>query len=115
MRRIGFFLIGLVLMTTSCKKTFESELLPAQGEVCIRLNQDSGTVSTKTDDGLPDVGEFVVEVKENSTDKLFFKKKYSDAIDQTISLNSGTHNFLAYYGDPLGSGFNSCYYKAETD
>lgn len=115
MRRIGFFLIGLVLMTTSCKETLETGLLPEKGEVCIKLNQDSGTVSTKTDDGLPEVGEFVVEVKENSTDKLFFKKKYSDAIDQTISLNSGTHNFLAYYGDPLGSGFNSCYYRAETD
>ena len=115
MRRIGFFLIGLALISTSCKETFESELLPKKGEVCIRLNQDSGTMSTKADDSLPDVGEFVVEVKETSSDRLFYKKKYSDAIDQTISLNSGTHNFLAYYGDPLGVGFNSCYYKAETD
>lgn len=114
MRRIGSTLMVVVLLVTSCKDAFHEDLSEAQGEVVIRLTQDHTTIPTRTDDNLPDVGEFVIEVTETSTDRLFCKKKYIDAVDQKIALNAGEHRLFAYYGDPAGVGFNSCYYVADT-
>ncbi len=115
MRRIGSILLGLVLITTSCNEVVDMELPNAQGELKVKLKQDSGTISTKTvDEGFPDIGEFVVEVTETSSGRTFYRKKYAELAEQTMLLNEGEHKCYAFYGDPKGVGFNSYYYTAET-
>lgn len=115
MRRIGSILLGLVLITTSCNEVVDMELPNAQGELKVKLKQDSGTISTKTvDEEFPDIGEFVVEVTETSSGRTFYRKKYADLAEQTMLLNEGEHKCYAFYGDPKGVGFNSYYYTAET-
>lgn len=114
MRRLGSILIGLVLLLTeSCSYTPLDEFHEAKGEVKITLLQDHKTTATKATENVPDVGEFIVELTESASNRLFFRKKYSDAIDKTIYLNQGEHRLFAYYGDPNGIGFNSCYYVAD--
>lgn len=114
MRRLGSILTAFVLLTASCTHAVQEDIPTKQGGVIIRLQQDHRTTATKTTDELPDVGEFIVEVTETSSNRLFFRKKYIDAIDQTINLNQGEHRLFAYYGDKNGIGFNSCYYEADT-
>lgn len=114
MRRIGSILLGLVLIMYSCTEVITDDSLHAGGEVVIRLTQDVGTKSYETADVFPDIEEFVVEVNETSTDRLFYRKKYADAAGQKIALNAGEHRLFAYYGSPEGVGFNSFYYVAET-
>lgn len=114
MRRLGSILTGLVLLTVSCTHEVKEDNYTQQGEVVIRLQQDHQTTATKTTENLPEVGEFIVEVTETSSNRLFFRKKYSDAADQKIVLNQGEHRLFAYYGDKNGIGFNSCYYVADT-
>ncbi len=113
MGRIGSILMSLVLLSVSCVQVVQDESSTSQGEVIIRLQQDSGTTATKTSEALPEVGEFIVEVTETSSERLFYRKKYSDAMDQKIVLNNCEHRLFAYYGSPTGIGFNSCYYVAE--
>ena len=113
MRRIGSILMGLALIMSSCTEAITDDSLHARGEVVIRLTQDVGTKSDETADVLPDIGEFVVELTETSTDRLFYRKKYVDAADQKIVLNAGEHRLFAYYGEPDGAGFNSFYYSAD--
>lgn len=113
MRRIGSILMGLALIMSSCTEAITDDSLHARGEVVIRLTQDVGTKSDETADVLPDIGEFVVELTETSTDRLFYRKKYVDAADQKIALNAGEHRLFAYYGEPDGAGFNSFYYSAD--
>ena len=106
--------MGLVLLVASCSEAIREEHPNAQGAVVIKLTQDHATTTTKTAETLPEVEEFVVEVTETSTDRLFYRKKYADAVNQEIALNVGEHRLFAYYGNPEGIGFNSCYYVAET-
>lgn len=113
MGRIGSILMSLVLLAVSCSPVIQDDFSVPQGEVVIRLKQDHQTTATKTAEDLPEVGEFVVEVTETSSGRLFFRKKYSDAMDQALRLNQGEHRLFAYYGDPKGIGFNSCYYVAD--
>lgn len=113
MGRIGSILMSLVLIVASCSPVIQDDSYAPKGEVVIRLEQDHQTTATKTTETLPEVGEFIVEVTETSSDRLFYRKKYSDAIDQKILLNQGEHLLYAYYGRPDGIGFNSCYYVAE--
>ena len=98
---------------TSCIDAFETEFSNVQGKLNIKLNQDYRTKSATTADDLPEVGEFVVEVTETSSGRLFFKKKYAEAAGQAIHLNEGEHKCYAYYGEPNGVGFNACHYTAE--
>ena len=113
MRRLGSILTGVALILSSCSPIiFDDSSLP-QGEVIISLKQDNQTTATKTTEELPELGEFIVEVTETSSNRLFYRKKYSDAVEQKIALNTGEHRLLAYYGNPDGIGFNSCYYAAE--
>ena len=102
--------MGLALIMSSCTEAITDDSLHARGEVVIRLTQDAGTKSDETADLLPDIGEFVVELTETSTNRLFYRKKYVDAADQKIALNAGEHRLFAYYGEPDGAGFNSFYY-----
>lgn len=104
----------VVLLMTSCADAVKEDFSCAQGEVTIRLRQDETTTPTRTDGVLPEVGEFIVEVTETSTDRLFYRKKYADAEGQKVTLNAGEHRLFAYYGDPQGTGFNSFYYVADT-
>lgn len=113
MGRIGSILMCLCLVSAACSPVIQEETEKPQGEVVIRLQQDDRTTATKTTETLPEVGEFVVEVTETSSDRLFYRKKYSDALDQKILLNQGEHRLFAYYGSPDGIGFNSCYYVAD--
>ena len=113
MRRLGSILIGVGLLVSSCSPVNFDDVATPQGEVIITLRQDHQTTATKATEELPDVGEFVVEVTETSTNRLFYKKKYSDAVEQKIALNVGEHRLFAYYGDPDGIGFNSYYYLAD--
>ena len=113
MGRIGSILMSLVLLVASCSPVVMDDFVTEKGEVVINLRGDQRTTATKAADDLPDVGEFIVEVTETYTERLFFRKKYSEAIDRRISLNSGEHRLFAYYGDPDGIGFNSCYYVAD--
>ena len=113
MGRIGSILMCLVLLAVSCSPVIQDDFSVPQGEVVIKLEQDHQTTATKTAEALPEVGEFIVEVTETSSGRLFYKKKYSDAMDQTLLLNQGEHRLFAYYGDPKGIGFNSCYYVAD--
>lgn len=105
--------MGLALIVSSCTEAVSDDSSHARGEVVISLRQDAGTRSEETADALPDIGEFVVEVTETSTDRLFYRKKYADAADQKIALNAGEHRLFAYYGEPDGAGFNSFYYSAD--
>ena len=114
MRRIGSILLGLALIVTSCTQAFDSDFSNLKGELSIKLRQDNGTTSTKTaDEGLPDTGEFIVEVTETSSGRTFYKKKYADLADQTMLLNEGEHKCYAYFGDPDGVGFSAYHYTAE--
>lgn len=114
MRRIGSILLGLVLIATSCTQALDLDFSSAQGELKIKLKQDSGTTSTKTsEDEFPDTGEFIVEVTETSSGRTFYRKKYADLADQTMHLNEGEHKCYAFYGDPKGVGFSAYYYTAE--
>lgn len=105
--------MGVVLCLGACSPVALDDNPAPQGEVVIKLRQDTQTTATKTTEDLPDVGEFIVEVTETSSNRLFYRKKYSDALEQKISLNKGEHRLLAYYGDPNGIGFNSYYYAAD--
>ena len=113
MGRIGSILMSLVLFMVSCSPVVMDDFTTPKGEVVISLRGDNQTTATKATTDLPDVGEFIVEVTETASERLFFRKKYSDAIDRPISLNQGEHRLFAYYGDPDGIGFNSCYYVAD--
>ena len=85
-----------------------------QGEVSISLRQDPDMAATRAEDELPEVNDFIVEVHETATSRLFFRKTYADAQGVRISLNKGEHRLFAYYGDPHKAGFKACYYVAET-
>lgn len=114
MRRIGSILLGLALIMTSCTQALDSDFSNVKGELSVKLKQDNGTTSTKTaGEELPDTGEFIVEVTETSSGKIFYKKKYADLADQTMLLNEGEHKCYAYFGDPDGVGFNAYHYTAE--
>lgn len=116
MRCINWVLLGLGILLTSCKgEVFIEENTP-QGHLSLFLSQDETVYSkteVETESNLPDIGEFIVEIYENSTDRLFFRKKYSDAVDKMITLNEGEHRLLAYYGNPAVAGFNSYYYESD--
>ena len=105
--------MGVALFVSSCSPVVFDEESTPKGEVLITLKQDDKTTATKATENLPEVGEFIVEVTETSSNRLFFRKKYSDAIEQKIALNQGEHRLFAYYGDPEGIGFNSFYYAAD--
>ena len=95
MGRVGSILMSLVLLAVSCSPVIQDDFSVPQGEVVIRLQQDSQTTATRAAETLPEVGEFVVEVTETSSGRLFYKKKYSDAADQKLLLNQGEHRLSA--------------------
>lgn len=103
----------LVLSVVSCSPVVTDDFATPRGEIVITLQQDDRTTATKAAETLPDVGEFIVEVTETASNRLFYRKKYSEAIDQKILLNGGEHRLFAYYGNPDGIGFNSYYYVAD--
>ena len=76
MRRLGSILVGVALFVSSCSPVVFDEESTPKGEVLITLKQDDKTTATKATENLPEVGEFIVEVTETSSNRLFFRKKY---------------------------------------
>lgn len=114
MRRIGLILITAVAIASCVSTTVEEDAHNGQGEVSIKLRQDHSVAAVKTSDDLPDINDFIVEIEEMSTDRLFFRKTYAEAQEMQIPLNAGEHRLYAYYGDPQKAGFNAFYYVADT-
>ena len=114
MRRLGFILMAALGLTSCLSGPLLDDSPGVQGEVSISLRQVQDLTATKADDGLPEVDDFIVEVHETATSRLFFRKTYADAQGVKIPLNAGEHRLFAYYGDPQKAGFKACYYVADT-
>ena len=114
MRRLGFILIAALGLTSCLSGPLLDDSPGVQGEVSISLRQEHDMTATKADEGLPEVDDFIVEVHETATSRLFFRKTYADAHGVNIPLNAGEHRLFAYYGDPQKAGFKACYYVADT-
>ena len=114
MRRLGFILIAALGLTSCLSGPLLDDSPGVQGEVSISLRQEHDMTATKADEGLPEVDDFIVEVHETATSRLFFRKTYADAQGVRIPLNAGEHRLFAYYGDPQKAGFKACYYVADT-
>lgn len=114
MRRLGFILIAALGLTSCLSGPLLDDSPEARGEVSISLRQEHEMTATKADEGLPEVDDFIVEVHETATSRLFFRKTYADAQGVKIPLNAGEHRLFAYYGDPQKAGFKACYYVADT-
>lgn len=114
MRRLGFILIAALGLTSCLSGPLLDDSPEARGEVSISLRQEHDMTATKADEGLPEVDDFIVEVHETATSRLFFRKTYADAQGVKIPLNAGEHRLFAYYGDPQKAGFKACYYVADT-
>ena len=114
MRRIGLILMTVIGLAACSTATVDEEAPHAQGKVSISLRQDNSVAVVKSSDYLPELDDFIVEIREMSTDRLFFRKTYADAQGLQIPLNSGEHRLFAYYGDPQKAGFSACYYVADT-
>ena len=114
MRRLGFILIAALGLTSCLSGPLLDDTPGIQGEVSISLRQEHDMTATKADEGLPEVDDFIVEVHETATSRLFFRKTYADAQGVKIPLNAGEHRLFAYYGDPQKAGFKACYYVADT-
>lgn len=114
MRRLGSILM-VVLGLASCSiGTVDEPSHETQGELTVTLKQDRSLAAVKATEELPEVDDFIVEVYETATDRLFFRKTYADAQGMKIPLNIGEHRLYAYYGDPQKAGFNACCYIADT-
>lgn len=114
MRRIGLILIAAAGLAACTTTAVEEDAHKTQGEVSIVLRQDDSVIPVKASEGTPDVNDFIVEIKEMSTDRLFFRKTYAEAQGMTIPLNAGEHRLYAYYGDSQKAGFNAFHYVADT-
>ena len=114
MRRLGSILMVAFALASCSKVAFEDAPQTVQGELSVTLRQDTGVTAVKAADEVPEIGDFIVEVHETSTDRLFFRKTYTDAQGMKIPLNAGEHRLFAYYGDPQKAGFKACYYTADT-
>lgn len=114
MRRLGSILLVALGLASCSSVVIEEEHSAEQGELSITLRQDHGVAAVKATEELPEVGDFIVEVYETATDRLFFRKTYADAQGVTVPLNKGEHRLFAYYGDPHKAGFKACYYTADT-
>ena len=114
MRRLRFILMAALGLTSCLSEPIGDDSPVVQGEVSISLRQDPDVAATRADDGLPEVDDFIVEVYETATSRLFFRKTYAEAQGVRIELNTGEHRLFAYYGDPQKAGFKACYYVAET-
>ena len=89
MRRIGSILITAVAIASCVSTTVEEDAHNGQGEVSIKLRQDHSVTAVKTSEDLPDINDFIVEIEEMSTDRLFFRKTYAEAQGIQIPLNAG--------------------------
>ena len=114
MRRLGFILIAALGLTSCLSGPLLDDSPEVRGVVSISLRQEHDMTATKADEGLPEVDDFIVEVHETATSRLFFRKTYADAHGVRIPLNAGEHRLFAYYGDPQKAGFKACYYVADT-
>ena len=114
MRRLGFILMAALGLTSCLSGPLLDDSPVIQGEVSISLRQEHDMTATKADEGLPEVDDFIVEVHETATSRLFFRKTYAEAQGVKIPLNKGEHRLFAYYGNPQKAGFKACYYVAET-
>ena len=114
MRRLGFILMAALGLTSCLSGPIWDDSPIAQGEVSISLTQDPDMAATRADAELPEVEDFIVEVHETATSRLFFRKTYADAQGVKIPLNKGEHRLFAYYGDPQKAGFKACYFVTET-
>ena len=76
MRRIGSILITAVAIASCVSTTVEEDAHNGQGEVSIKLRQDHSVTAVKTSEDLPDINDFIVEIEEMSTDRLFFRKTF---------------------------------------
>lgn len=114
MRRLGSILMVAFALASCSTVEFENEPQAVQGELSVTLRQDTGVTAVKAADEVPEIGDFIVEVHEKSTGRLFFRKTYADAQGMKIPLNAGEHRLFAYYGDPQKAGFKACYYTADT-
>lgn len=117
MRRIKTLpIIVLAVLATSCADRLrDSGNLEPQGvgEILLLLNADDGTV-TKADDagGGISVDAFSVEIFNSSSIRLY-NRKFGQAKEEVIPLNSGEYRLLAKYGDSLGVGFDRPFFLAD--
>ena len=116
MRRLRFLVFALIAMLASCSEARVEDVSCAKGDIMLDLKQ-SGSVQTRADEDetLPILDDFIVEIYENSTDRLFFRKTYANTVGKNITLNEGPHRIHAYYGDPKGIGFDACHYVADEE
>lgn len=111
MRRLGLILITALGLASCSGVTIDEPTQVPQGQVAVNLLQDN---MTKAAEELPVLDDFIVEIEETATDRLFYRKTYADAQGANILLNEGEHRLYAYYGDPQKAGFKACYYVADT-
>ncbi|MGN1046735.1 MAG: DUF4493 domain-containing protein, partial [Candidatus Cryptobacteroides sp.] len=104
-----------VLMTSCTDRLQDSGNLEPQGigEVVLNLSADAGT-QTKSEDPQEGVSvdAFSVEIFNSSSIRLYCRK-FEQAKEETIPLNSGEYRLLAKYGDTLGVGFDKPFYLAD--
>lgn len=108
----------IILSAVSCskEKPFENSE-KASGQVRLFLEQDPSTIVVKGGPGqdsepLPSLDNFNVEIF-NSTAVKLYKKKYLQAKEETIKLNTGEYRLKAFHGDSLGFGFGKAFYMAD--
>ena len=102
-------------MTSCADRLQDSGNLEPQGigEVVLNLSADAGT-QTKSEDPQEGVSvdAFSVEIFNSSSIRLYCRK-FEQAKEETIPLNSGEYRLLAKYGDTLGVGFDKPFYLAD--
>lgn len=84
----------------------------AQGEVAIALTAESRTYAKSTTESLPDVDDFAVEIFKTDGHVRLYKDTYSNTAKESIYLNVGDYEILAWYGDSLGVGFDAAHFAA---
>lgn len=116
MRLLRFLPIGLVILMSCSRESFEGETFSGTGEVEIALSS-TGTAEirpgTKSkEENVPDADVFEVEIY-NSRGIRLYRDTYANTVGKKIPLNSGEYRLLAQYGDSAGIGFNAAWFAAD--
>lgn len=113
-----FSATAILLSVISCSKerSFENNDT-ASGQIRICLEQDPATIIIKGDPNeasgqLPLLDNFNIEIF-NSKSVRIYRKKYLQAKEETIKLNTGEFRLKAFHGDSLGFGFDKPFYLAD--
>ncbi len=116
MRRIRFSIVCLaILAAVSCQDDSIEKISvdsDAQGEVSIALTAESRTYAKSTTESLPDVADFTIEIFKTDGNVRLYKDTYANTVGESIYLNVGDYEILAWYGDSLGVGFDAAHFAA---